>query len=194
MWLIEYLSDVFQEATGRYQGPWATSPVPGSVSFLVIRAIVFSISHILNFRVSASANDDSLYYLSFLRVALNSWVSNYVACFNFNALVWPVAVEYLRDTSSGGYTPLPIKEVSLHRSEISSPAGSRASGAPPSSDMSSSSTAYCIYPDVMEGSSAVAILKPDRCAVLVRVYSFLLIWHYLLKMVTISSYLPCACA
>ena len=109
--LLTYLSDVVQEAVGRAQGPWALSPVPGYVSFWVIRAIVFSISDILNVRFSTSDNAYALASLYFLRVALNSWVSNDIACFTFDALVWPVAVEAPRDTSSGGCTSLTNKEV-----------------------------------------------------------------------------------
>ena len=70
-------------------------------------------------------------------------------------------------------------------SEISSLAWSRASGDPPSSDISSSSTASCVSPDVMEGYLAGAILKPGGGTVFVRIFSFLPIWHDLLEMVTI---------
>ena len=66
-------------------------------------------------------------------------MSNYVACFTFDALVRLFVVEALRDVSSGGYASLPIKEVLFHRSEISSPSGSKDSDAPPSSEMYSSS-------------------------------------------------------
>ena len=72
MYFLEYLSDVIQEAAGIDQGPWSQSPVPGSVVFKIIRSIVFSVFFIMNFRISASDNDDALAYLSFLRVALNS--------------------------------------------------------------------------------------------------------------------------
>ena len=89
MLCLACLSDVAQEDVGISQGPWAPSPVPGSVSFLVINSIVFSISAILNFRVSASASADALDYFSFLRVEFNSWISNDVSCFIFDALVWP---------------------------------------------------------------------------------------------------------
>ena len=58
-----------------------------------------------------------------------------------------------------GYKKLLIKEVSSPRSEISSPAGSRVSDVPPSSNMSSYSTASCVSPNVMEGSSDGAIFK-----------------------------------
>ena len=115
-----------------------------------------------------------------------------VACFNFDALVGPVEVEALRDPPSGGYISLPIKEVSLPRSEISSLAGSRASGALPSSEMSSSSIASCVSPDVMEGYSSGAILKPDGGAVFFRAFIFLTIWCDLLAMVTVSSSLSCS--
>ena len=67
--------------------------------------------------------------------------------------------------SSGGYTSPPIKEVSLPSGEISYLAGSRASDAPPSSELSSSSEDYCVCPDVMEGFLSGAILKPGRGAV-----------------------------
>ena len=124
---LAYLSDVFQEAAGGSQGPWSPSPVTGSVSFLVIRVILFST--ILNFRVSASSNADALDSLSFLRVALNYWVSNDVSFFTLDALVWPVVIEAPRDTSSVGYTSLPNKYFLSPRSEISSPDESRASDA-----------------------------------------------------------------
>ena len=48
-------------------------------------------------------------------------MSNYIPCFTFDALVWPVRVVYPRDMSSGGCTPLPTKEVTdpneLHSGE-----------------------------------------------------------------------------
>ena len=46
-------------------------------------AIVFSISAVLNFMVTASVSVDALGYLYLLRVALNSLVIIDVACFNF---------------------------------------------------------------------------------------------------------------
>ena len=45
-----------------------------------------------------------------------------------------------------------MKEVTSPRGEILSPAESRASDALSSSEMSSSSTAYFVIPDVIEGS------------------------------------------
>ena len=69
---MEYRSDVVQEAEGRAQGPWAPLPVIGYVSFLVIRAIIFSISDFLTFRVYGSDNADALDSIYFLWVALNS--------------------------------------------------------------------------------------------------------------------------
>ena len=68
---LAYLSDGIQETAGRAHGSWVPSPVPGSVSLLFINSIVFSISSILDFRVSASANAGALASLYFLRVALN---------------------------------------------------------------------------------------------------------------------------
>ena len=50
---------------------------------------------------------------------------------------------------------------------MSSPVGSRGSDALPSSDMSSYSTAPCVSSNVMEGSSAGAILKHGEGAVFV---------------------------
>ena len=67
-----YLYDVVQEEAGRAQGPCSLFPVPGSESVLVLRAILFSISDILTFRVSASTNYDALVSISFLRVSLTS--------------------------------------------------------------------------------------------------------------------------
>ena len=69
---MAYLPDVVQEATGRSQRPLTLLPLTGSVIVLFIGAIVFSISSILTFRVSASANSSALDYLSLLRVTLNS--------------------------------------------------------------------------------------------------------------------------
>ena len=80
---------------------------------------------------------------------------------------------------------MPIKGVLLHGSDILSPDGSRASDAQPSSEMSSSSTASCVSPDVMEGSSTGAILKPGGSTVFVCYCIFL-------AMVTVSLYLTCA--
>ena len=37
-------------------------------------------------------------------------MSNAVACFTFDVLVWPVVVEDLIDASPGGYTSPPAKE------------------------------------------------------------------------------------
>ena len=62
---MAYISDIFQEAAGRDHGPWTLLLVPGSVIILVIRAIIFSISAILTFRVSTSAGADVFYFLSF---------------------------------------------------------------------------------------------------------------------------------
>ena len=87
-------------------------------------------------------------------------MSNDVACFTFFLLMWPIAVESPRDTSSGEYKSLPTKEVLLPMSEILFPSESRASDAHPSSEMSSSSIYHCVNHDVMEGSSSGAILKP----------------------------------
>ena len=95
--------------------------------------------------------------------------------------------------SSCRYTVLPIKEVSSPRSEILSPSESRYIDAPPSSEMSSSYITSCVSPDVMEGYLDGAILKPGRGAVFFYACSFLPIWNDLLAMVTVSSYLPCAC-
>ena len=72
MCFFAYFSYVVQEAAGRAYGPWAPSLVTGSVSFCFIRDILFSIYVILNFSVYASANDDALDSLSFLKVALES--------------------------------------------------------------------------------------------------------------------------
>ena len=99
-------------------------------------------------------------------------------------------VEPPRDASSGGYTSLPIKTVLSPRSEISPPSRSRARDYPPSIDVYSSSSDYCVSPDVMEGSLASAILKPEGGAVFFRVCSFLPICSDLLAMVPVSSYLP----
>ena len=89
---LAYLSNLVQEAASRYQGPWAPSTIPGSVSFRVVRDVVFSISTIMTFRFSASVDSDLLAHLSFLMVSLNSWVSDNVACFTFDVLVWPVVI------------------------------------------------------------------------------------------------------
>ena len=85
---------------------------------------------------------------------------NDVACFNFDDMVWTVVIEDLRNTSSYGCTSLPNKEVLLSRSEISSSAESITIDAPPSSGMLSSSTDSCVSPDIVEGYSVSAILKP----------------------------------
>ena len=107
---MAYLSDVVKEAAGRDHGPWKPSPVIGSAIFLVIMAIIFSISSILNFKVTASASAAALDYISFLRLAFNYWVSNDVSCFTFDALVCPVEVETLRESSPGGYALSPVRE------------------------------------------------------------------------------------
>ena len=121
-------------------------------------------------------------------------MNNDVARFTFDALVWPDAVGDTREMSSCGCTALPNKEFLLPRSEISSSSGSRAIDAPPSSEISSYSTASCVSPDVTEGSSYGAILKPGGGAVFVCDYSSLRIWRHLLAMVAVSSSLPCALA
>ena len=54
-------------------------------------------SAIINAKDNDSARAAVLDYLYFLMVALNSWVSNYVECFNFEALVCPVVVDPTRD-------------------------------------------------------------------------------------------------
>ena len=82
-------------------------------------------------------------------------------------------VEAPRDVSPGRYTALPIEEALSPSSEILSTDGLRASNASPSSDMSLSSTASCVSPDVIEGSLVDSIFKPDVGAVFVRDYSFL---------------------
>ena len=71
MWCLAYLSDIFQEAGVKSRGPWATSPVQGSVSFFIIKAIFFSVSGILTFKVSTSDGADALDSTYFLRMALN---------------------------------------------------------------------------------------------------------------------------
>ena len=76
--------------------------VPGSLTFLVNRAIVFSISAIINAKDKDSARAVVLDYLYFLMVALNSWVSNYVECFDFEAIVCPVVVDPTRDSPPSG--------------------------------------------------------------------------------------------
>ena len=87
-------------------------------------AIVFSISSIRTFRVTASVSADALAYLSFLRVALNYWVSDDMACFTFEALVCHVAVDTPRDSSPFGYIYPPVIEVLSPRIEMLSPVGS----------------------------------------------------------------------
>ena len=101
---MEYISDVVQKAAGIAQGPWTPSPVPGSVIFSVIRAIVFSIYAITTFKITAYTSADALDSISFLRVKFNSSVSIDVSCFTIDALVCPVEVETTRDSSPGGYT------------------------------------------------------------------------------------------
>ena len=101
--------------------------------FLIIGAIVFSISFIITFEVSASASTDTLYSVSFLRVALSYWVNIYVACFTFDALVGPVAVEAPRDSIPGEYISPPVKDASSTSSEISAHDGSRDRDDPTSS-------------------------------------------------------------
>ena len=71
MYFLASLYEVVQETAGRAQGSWAPSLVPGPVIVLVIRDIVFSVSAVLIFRVSASANAGTLASLYFLRLALN---------------------------------------------------------------------------------------------------------------------------
>ena len=78
-------------------------------------------------------------------------MSNNVASFTFYALVWNVAVEALIYTSSSRCTSVPTEEVSLPRSEISSPAGLRDMYTPPSSEISSYSD-FCVSPDSIEES------------------------------------------
>ena len=70
-------------------------------------------------------------------------------------------------------------------SEISSPDGSRASDAPPSSGMSSSLKDYCVRPDLMKGCSSSALLKPGRGAVFFRAFSFVPILRDLLAIITV---------
>ena len=62
--------------TQKLMKPGTSDGAQGSWDFWVIRAIVFSISAILTFRVSASASAYSLDYLSFLKVVLKYWVIN----------------------------------------------------------------------------------------------------------------------
>ena len=85
-----------------------------------------------------------------------------------------------------------MKEVFSPSIEISYPDGSRASDVSPSSEMYSSSTDFCVSPDVMEGSSAGDILKPAGGAVFVCTCSFLPIWRDILAMGTVPSFIPCA--
>ena len=129
---MAYLYYVIQEDAGRSQGPWTPLPVPVSVGFLVIRAIVFSISAILTFKVLTSDSSYALGSLYFFRLTFNYWVSIYVACFTFYVLVCPVAVETQRDSSPGDYTLPPVIESSSPRSEILSPYEQRARYSPPS--------------------------------------------------------------
>ena len=86
----------------------------------------------MDFKFTTSDSADTLGYLSFLRLALNYWVSIDVACFTFDGIVCPVAVETPRYSFPGGYTPPPVRESSSPRSEILSPAGSIARDDPPS--------------------------------------------------------------
>ena len=191
MWCLTYLSNVVQKVTGISQGPWAPSLVPGSVSFWVIKAIVLSIFFILTFRVSASASSDELDSLSLLRVALNYWVSNDVACFNSDTLVWTVAVEATRDAPPCSYKPPNFKEASSPRSEILYHDGSRARDAPSSSEAYLSSADSWRSPYVMEGSLSDAILKTGGDNVFVRTCILLPIWRDLPAMFNVSSSLTC---
>ena len=100
--------------------------------------------------VTSSARTAALSSTYLLRAALNYWVSNDVACSTFEALVIPVAVEYPRDSSPVGYTPIPVIEVLSPRIEIYSPAGSRARDDPPSMKASSSLEASRIRLEVIE--------------------------------------------
>ena len=86
----------------------------------------------MNFKATASTINSVLDYLSFLRVALNSWVSNYVDCFTFEAVVCPVAVDIPRDSPPGRYTLPLVREASSPRKDTYFPDGSRARYAPPS--------------------------------------------------------------
>ena len=110
--------------------------MPGSVICLFIRAVVFSISAILDFKVTASGSADAMASISFLKVSLNSWVINDVACFTFDVIVFPAAVETPIDSSPGGYTSPPIRELLSPRREISYPSGSIERDAPQSSGAS----------------------------------------------------------
>ena len=74
-----------------------------------------------------------------------------------------------------------------------SPAGSISSDAPPSIEISSSSTYYCVSPDITERYLAGAILKPGGGSVFVYDGSLLPICHDLIAMVTVSLSLTCAC-
>ena len=80
--------------------------------FCVIRAIIFSIYAIMTFKVTAFASADAFDSISFLKDAFNSWVSNDVACFNFDVLVCLFAAETQRDSSSYGYPLPPVREAS----------------------------------------------------------------------------------
>ena len=68
-------------------------------------------------------------------------VSIDVACFTFDALVCPITVLDLSNSSPGRYSSPPVEEVSSPRSDILSPAASRARDDLPSSEASSSSAA-----------------------------------------------------
>ena len=93
-----------------------------------------------------------------------------VACFVFDTLVLSVAVESPRDASSVWYTSLPIEEASLPRSEILSPAGSTYSDNLPNSEVYLSSADSCVSPNLIEGYSTGAILKPGGGTFLVFVF------------------------
>ena len=94
------------------------SPVLGPVMFLVIKVIVFSISTIQDFKVTASASAATLASFYFLTVKLNYWVINDVIYFTFEAPVYPVAVYTLRDSSPVGYTLPPVIDLSSPRRDI----------------------------------------------------------------------------
>ena len=108
----------------------------GYVTILVITAIIFCMYAIWTFKVTVSASTSALAYIYFLRVALNSWEINDVACFTFEVLVCPVACDTPRESSPVVYTPPPVIEVSSTRIYISSNSRSRASDAPPSRELS----------------------------------------------------------
>ena len=161
------------------------------MTFLVIRAIVFSVSAILTFKVSASTSTYVLYFF-YLGVKLNSWVSIDVACFNFDAPVCPVAVESPIYLSPGRYTFSPTKKATSPKSEISYPAKSRVRSYLPSSEASSYSVDSWVIPDVVEGYLAGTILRPGVDAVFFHACGFLPIRRDLLAIFTVSSSLPYA--